>query len=316
LFQSAKQTTEGLASLAEYLILQKQQSYVLLGKIQSDRLEGRFGKLRQLNGGNLFASVRQILEAERSLKIKNLALLDLSLSEIRDIFQDSENEHQARVESAAKQLLEGVELGHSIEVPNQLKNSIENILFFVGGYISKTINQQQNCESCKSLLVSAHKGPVSVVCEPDSALTAEENDRRLTFIQQANRGGLTFPSDFMFSVCVLAWELLEKINNDPALSHILFQPNISCQKVFCLTFLRYLDSCQRTRDNFTEFECENGHLQRDNLKSIAKKIFNVFSKNYVSSKNSLIHSKKSSIDTNDKRVADAMKLQKLRSGSH
>ena len=301
--------------MAEYLILKRNQPYVLLGKIQSDRLEGRFGKLRQLNGGNLFASVRQILEAERSLKIKNLALLDLSLSEIRDLFQDSEAEHQSRVEASAEKLLESVQTGQSIEVPTQLQNSVENILFYVGGYFSRTISQQQNCQSCKKLLVSDHVGPVSVVFEPDSSLTAEENDRRLSFIKQANRGGLIFPSEFMFSVCVLAWELLQKINESPVLSSLLFQPNISSQKLFCLTFLNYLDSCENTRESFTEFECENGHFQRETLNCIAKKIFNVFSKNYVSSKNSIIHSKKSSAKTDDKRVSEALKLQKLRSES-
>ena len=44
-------------------------SYVLLGKFQTDNLESRFGIYRQMCGTNSNASVRQVLEAERKLKI-------------------------------------------------------------------------------------------------------------------------------------------------------------------------------------------------------------------------------------------------------
>ena len=42
--------------------------YVLLGKIQSDGIEGHFGHLRKLAGGNYWASVRQFMEGEAEKK--------------------------------------------------------------------------------------------------------------------------------------------------------------------------------------------------------------------------------------------------------
>ena len=49
--------------------------YVLLGKIQSDGIEGQFGHLRKLAGGNYWASVRQFTEGEAVIRAKNLVSL-------------------------------------------------------------------------------------------------------------------------------------------------------------------------------------------------------------------------------------------------
>ena len=314
-FQAIKQTTEGLATLCEYLILQRNQCYVLLGKIQSDRLEGRFGKLRQMNGGNMFASVKQFLEAERSLKIKNLAKLDLSLSDIQDVFDESVEENRIRIEKAAAELLRSLETGDLIEMPTSLQDSEENILFYVAGYFSRTVKNCLKCQSCKELLVGSSNPHVTVDCENDPSLAPAENERRISFIKMANRGGLVFPSQFMFETCVLAWNLLQKICAKPDLSKLLFQPNLSSQKAFSLTFLSYLDSRVNTRKNFSRFLCKDGHEQRDSLALVSKKIFNVFSKNIVSSQNSTIHSKRTASEPDAKRINSAVKLTKLQGHS-
>jgi hypothetical protein len=313
-FQAVKQTSEGLATLCEFLILQKKQQYVLLGKVQSDRLEGRFGKLRQMNGGNLFASVKQFLEAERSLKIKNLAKLDLSLSDIQDIFDDSAEEHRIKVEESVRKILQGCDLRPELIMPASLKDSEENILFYVAGYFSRSVKNVLKCLDCKELLIDSTNSHIDVECEVDPSLPDEENEKRISFINLANRGGLIFPSEFMFTACVLAWDLLQTICKNPDLSVVLFQPNLSSQKIFSLTFLSYLDSKAETRQKFTTFCCRGGHEQRETLGQVAKKIFNVFSKNIVSTQNSAIHSKRSS-ESQEKRSKDSLKLTKLQSHS-
>ena len=90
-FQAAKHSSESLASIFEYLVEEAGLSYVLPIKFQNDKIEGRFGKLRQMCGGNLFASVRQFLESERSIKMMNLAHLNLEVADIDDIFVDAKN---------------------------------------------------------------------------------------------------------------------------------------------------------------------------------------------------------------------------------
>jgi hypothetical protein len=94
-FTYAKHSSAAIAALSEYLILEKGFTYVLTAKAQSDKIEKQFGICRQMNGGNLYASVRQFLEAHRTIWVKNLASLNLTMSEIKDIFCDSKTDNRA-----------------------------------------------------------------------------------------------------------------------------------------------------------------------------------------------------------------------------
>jgi hypothetical protein len=214
-FQTAKQTSEGLAALLEFLILESKQPYVLLGKIQSDHLEGRFGKLRQMTGGNMFASVRQFLESERTLKVQNLASLDLSLAEIREVFHESNDEKSSKIETASQEIIGGLKVSGDHKFPSLLRDSDENSLFYVAGYFSRTISNNLKCQECKNLLISSDISYVHVVCEEDPNLSQEENDRRISYINEVNRGGLVYPSEQMFSACIFAWDFYQKIRKHP-----------------------------------------------------------------------------------------------------
>ena len=314
-FQAAIQTSEGLASLSEYLILEKQQSYVLLGKIQSDRLEGRFGKLRQMAGGNMFASVRQFLESERTLKIQNLASLDLSLSEIRDMFQNGNQEKSIVLEALASEIINSLDLTEMGQKPFNLHENDENSLFYVAGYFSRSIKKGLKCEECQSLLTSSDIAAVNITLEHDPKLTLEENQSRVSYINEVNRGGLVYPSELMFSACLLAWDLYQKIRSKPDLSEKLLQPNISSQRLFSLCFLLYLKSAEATRLQLIHFECLNGHEFSRIMEFLGKKFFNLVSKNFVSQKNSEIHAKKKrpADESESKRISSVLKVKKLQS---
>jgi len=317
-FQAAKHTSEGLATLLEFLIVESKQPYVLLGKIQSDRLEGRFGKLRQMTGGNMFASVRQFLESERTLKVQNLASLDLSLAEIREVFHDSNNEKSSKIEAVSQEIVEGLKVSGDNKFPLLLEDNDENSLFYVAGYFSRTISNNLKCKECKNLLISPNISSVQVVCEEDPNLSPEENDRRISYINDVNRGGLVYPSELMFSASIFAWDLYQKIRKQPKLIPKLFQPNISAQKLFSVSFLKYLDRAENTRQQFVQFECLEGHPFLKILELLSLKFFNIVSKNFVSEKNSEIHAKKKRLihESETKRSTSAYKAKKLQSNSH
>ena len=180
----------------------------------------------------------------------------------------------------------------------------------------------QNCSNLIGLkrmtnLFSTNVGSnienVQVVVESDPRLSSEENQSHAVYIHQCNRGGLIFPSEFIFTACSLAWSLLQEIKERSELIKLLFQENISSQMVFCLMFLKFVESCETTKETLTEFQCENGHSQRETLKSLSKKLFNIFSKNFVSMSNSAIHSKKVTVETNHKRHHNTLKIKKLQS---
>ena len=312
-WNALQQTTEGLASLSEYLINHKHQQYVLLGKFQSDWIEGRFGKLCQMNGGNLFASVRQFLESERTLKIKNLAMMDLKLSEIKDLFSESEEQHSSEIENSVKKILSGLKIERTVSIPTALPDSVENILFYVGGYFSRSLKKLAECQSCKEILVSSADQSISVICEKDPSLSHDENDQQIALITEVNRGGLIFPSEFIFTACVIAWDFYQKICQNSEVVQVLFQPNISSQKVFSSAFMQYLGCDENTRESFLNFVCEFGHSQQKPLIHLSKKFFNVVSKNFVSEKNSELHSAKKRNSDEEKRLPGNFKIQKLQS---
>jgi len=66
------QTCIALVELAKHMLEDRQFDYILLGQFQSDAIEERFGWYRQLSGANYFVSVRQVLEAEKSIRVRSL----------------------------------------------------------------------------------------------------------------------------------------------------------------------------------------------------------------------------------------------------
>ena len=77
------QTCRALPEMARFLISTCGFRYVLLGNIQSDCIEGRFGWIRQLSGANYYISVRQLLESCN--KIKAISLLKFSQISIKEL---------------------------------------------------------------------------------------------------------------------------------------------------------------------------------------------------------------------------------------
>ena len=87
LTQSDKQR-HGIRHLVDYLLDIKELDYVLLGFILSDYLEPRFGWYRQLCGANYFNSVLQLLQAEKSIRIRSLLDMNFNIDSIKEIFHE------------------------------------------------------------------------------------------------------------------------------------------------------------------------------------------------------------------------------------
>ena len=75
-FLALRQTYRGVTGLAKYLMNYCGFKYVLLGKIQCDTIEGRFGRICQLSGANYYISMRQLLKSDR--KLRTLSLVKFS----------------------------------------------------------------------------------------------------------------------------------------------------------------------------------------------------------------------------------------------
>ena len=64
-FTACIQTMGAVPELAAHLMKKHGFSYVLSDKFMSGPIKGRFGWYRQVNGGNFYMSVKQVLQAEK-----------------------------------------------------------------------------------------------------------------------------------------------------------------------------------------------------------------------------------------------------------
>ena len=74
------QTCTTLVGLTRDMLDEKQFEYILLGQLQSDAIEKRFGWHRKLSGANYIVSVQQVLEAEKSIRVRSLIKFCTSIS--------------------------------------------------------------------------------------------------------------------------------------------------------------------------------------------------------------------------------------------
>ena len=68
-FIACLQSMKALSLCAKHLLERHNFDYVLSGKFLSDPIEGRFGWYRQMNGGNFFMSIMQLLQSEKKIRI-------------------------------------------------------------------------------------------------------------------------------------------------------------------------------------------------------------------------------------------------------
>jgi len=85
-FLALRHTCLAIADCAAFLLDRRGFNYVLLGHLQSDAIESRFGWLRQLAGANYYISTRQVVEGDK--KIRALSLVKFSHLSLGEIDQE------------------------------------------------------------------------------------------------------------------------------------------------------------------------------------------------------------------------------------
>lgn len=131
-FLAAGHSSKALALLARHLIVKFKFSIVLLGQFESDRLERRFGRYRQLCGANYFLAVRQVLEAEKTIRIRSLVkFTKLSMAEIRECLSDKDTTKEDQLD--AERLLNALPID-SFEWELPKDKAEQNMLFYVAGF--------------------------------------------------------------------------------------------------------------------------------------------------------------------------------------
>lgn len=215
-----KLTTYGFLQLKDYCFNELKLSYLLPGKIQTDSLEARFGRYRQLSGSQYHVSLRQIFESEKKLKL--LSTLELSMRNNRktkitithlgdDVCQNLESSEND-VNSSQFQ----------IAVVDSDFKKIESdipVLTYIAGYCCHSILKKYNCDTCKDMLVA------------DKGMNISNINDSERLISKMDRGGLKFPREFPVHVVMYSFIILTKLLTDDAFLKVNNQRITACRQI-------------------------------------------------------------------------------------
>ncbi|KAL1475599.1 hypothetical protein MTO96_037174 [Rhipicephalus appendiculatus] len=134
-------SAQSLLALVKYCISELHFKYILLGKVQTDLLESRFGQYRQMAGGQYHISVRQLCETEGRIRLQN-ALPRMSNDDLRGI------EEIDRASDAGSSFTVHVSDADLDELRAEMP-----VIGYVGGYCAHAAMKVRKCKSCQGHLV-------------------------------------------------------------------------------------------------------------------------------------------------------------------
>ena len=198
-FLALSQTWRAITELSKYLLNQCHFNYVLLGKIQSDAIEGRFGHFRQLSGANYFISKRQLYESDR--KLRALSLIKYSKVSLKD------NAANACITdaTAANVIAQADSIAAELHLNVSPDANDASVIFYVSGYCCRFLVKGNKCKFCKETTVAA-------VDDPDEKIDSIVPKSAIEFFEDINRGWLWKSNLETFQIGVLCWRIFAELS--------------------------------------------------------------------------------------------------------
>ena len=143
-------TLNAQASLIEDLLCEG-YDFVVPRRLQSDPLEKRFSRYRQMSDGRFLVSLREVLTSERILAINSLLKEKVNFWE-EDLSLNKDpvfDEFTLELQSISAEIQEASLCAESVEVSST-----------IAGYIAKKLESRSNCKKCKDLLLLGDKNMV------------------------------------------------------------------------------------------------------------------------------------------------------------
>jgi len=228
----AVEQTRALGELAVYFLEEEEFSYVLLGQFQSDPIERRFGWCRRMAGSIYFVSVCQILEAEKSIRLRSLLKFSgLSLDEVKESFEEVEATKLYAIKDEANTLFSLIDIEPSLASADIEDSSV---IYYVSGAFARSVSNITCCEACAELIMNKENREFLVRFEDDF-----EVHRREEFLNQVNRGGLVKPSDLFYIACLHVWKFFFHCES-MCRSEAVFTYSLDQSQEKCLQNLHFL----------------------------------------------------------------------------
>ena len=133
------QTLKCTADLIEDL-LQEGFDYVLISRLQSDPLQRRFSKYRQMSGDRFLVALREVFCSEKILQMESLLKENLNLWEL-----------DVRPEDDILNITENVKFQNDFQEID-LEDDSKEVANYIAGYITKKLLKKSTCELCRKIL--------------------------------------------------------------------------------------------------------------------------------------------------------------------
>jgi hypothetical protein len=268
-FLALRQTCCALADCAAYLLDRCGFNFVLLGRLQSDALESRFGWLRQLSGANYYISMRQVMEGDR--KIRALSLLKfskVSLSELESAVQSDSTSSSSNSETDTA--ADAIAAALTFNVQPSISDA--HIIFYVSGAISRSVVATTKCDACRDVLICPMLLPA---LEVDNHMNLDVSSSE--FLDSINRGGLIKPTEFVYQLTTHCWRVFEEIRHTAELKRLFLQGH-GRRNLFCKIMDRATYNEEYLHLLFGMNMCTMGH---DLLYHVVRRFYNCLAKNFV-----------------------------------
>ena len=197
--------------------------YVLTSRLQTDLLECRFAKSRQMSGGRFLVGLREFTTSERILAIKSFLKESYSIWE-EDMYCSIF--HECKFENF---LLELDGIIEELDASKLDHESSEEIAV-IRDYIAKKLIKRSLCEGCKNLLVLSKKqSPFEGISIPVKAVSRRALLPSLELVCYAAKDLLRK------KLCKLAIYFLRAnfLNKYPQSTYFSTQPCLFRNSVYC-----------------------------------------------------------------------------------
>jgi hypothetical protein len=208
-FAALRQTCQALMGLIEYAFENFNCNYILLGKLSTDNLEGRFGRYRQLSGANYNVSVRQVVDSEKKLKVLNL--LQLASSSFGNFSLKHFNLEETVASNESDDSVWNLAVEFPLEIISDRSDDVVVTdfqmapLLYIAGYVSHALLKYfGTCQTCTQ----------RITLGKDMVLDTRNTDAG-QYMKNLSRGGLKEPTDFIFQLVIKEFQIFScLISND------------------------------------------------------------------------------------------------------
>lgn len=226
-----------LVELSRYCLEELHFKYVFLGKFQTDALDDRFGRYRQLAGAQYHISVRQLYECEKKLRLQKCLTFPREETEFRDV---SENLADFKFSVAVNDDdIAGCQ--HDMDAT-----------VYIAGYAAHAASKKLSCSACFCTLVMENR---------------EIQVENSAMIVNLTRGGLKFPQPCIVNMVLVTKLVVQKLPLGEYAKDFLScsdQRGIVSSEAFSLL------------EPHTDIDtCENGHTVQTVLRLVVRIATNV-----------------------------------------